>query len=287
MATLVKEIKLVFSDVSDNYNKVWYGRLYDNDDCETSWGRIGYDLQSKMFPGVGESFLLKKQKEKERKGYSELKTIGSPITGSSTSSGSIKNSELHQVAKSQIIKSSNPTLERLIKRFVDANIHKITSSTQITYNSTTGLFATPLGIISLEGITEARDLLADLAPIVQGRKFGTEADRILSKYLRLIPQNLGMGRFSTETVMPQFLIVLSISIVAAFVAIPVLRFVHNRLPTQSITNDKMRRLADAGIDSPVNVSLITLALPVIEIAFSLFDIMEAFAEVTLLEYIRS
>ena len=201
MSTLVEEVKLVFADVTDNHNKVWYGLLYDNNDCETRWGRVGYDLQSKMFPSAGRHFLEKKKSEKLKKGYTELKTIGA-VTSSISSGATVKNSDLQQIARTQLIKSSNPTLERLIKRFVDANVHKITSSTQITYNSTTGLFATPLGIVTMEGLTEARDLLAQLAPMIRNRKFGSNADALLSKYLRLIPQHLGMGRFSTETVIP-------------------------------------------------------------------------------------
>ena len=199
MATLIKEIKMVFSDVTDNHNKVWYGKLFDNGDCLTEWGRIGYDLQSKEFPGAGESFLLKKQKEKERKGYTELKTVNTNVT---SSSAPIHNNDLHSIAKNQLIKSSNPTLERLIKRFVDANIHKITSNTKITYNSTTGLFATPLGIVEQIGLDEAKDLLAQMAPMVRNNTFGSAADNLISKYLRLIPQSLGMGRFSAQSIIP-------------------------------------------------------------------------------------
>lgn len=202
MATLIKEVKLVFADVTDNHNKVWYGRLFDNGDCETLWGRIGYDLQSKSFPGAGDSFLIKKQKEKERKGYTELKTVSNVTASLNTGNTTVRNSDLQQIARAQLIKSSNPTLERLIKRFVDANVHKITSNTQITYNSTTGLFATPLGIVTMEGLTDARNLLAQIAPHVRSRQFNANTDALLSRYLRLIPQHLGMGRFSAQTVIP-------------------------------------------------------------------------------------
>jgi poly [ADP-ribose] polymerase len=201
MPNLIEEIKLVFADVTDNHNKVWYGLLYDNDDCETRWGRVGYDLQSKMFPGTGKSFLDKKRKEKIAKGYTELKTVGSGSL-SPTTGVTIKNSELHLVAKSQLVKSANPTLERLIKRFVDANVHKITSSTQITYNSTTGLFATPLGIVEQSGLDEARNLLAQMSPLIRSHNFGPSADTLISKYLRLIPQHLGMKRFSAQSLIP-------------------------------------------------------------------------------------
>lgn len=200
MATLIKEIKLIKTEVGENANKFWTGQLFDDDTVKATWGRVGYSGDSGEWNG-GDAYLSKKVKEKLKKGYTELKTIGN-ATMSSASGSTIRNSDLHSIAKSQLIKSSNPTLEKLIQRFVQANVHKITSNTQITYNSTTGLFATPLGIVTLDGLTEARNLLAELAPIVRNRKFGSEADRILSKYLRLIPQHLGMKRFSTETVVP-------------------------------------------------------------------------------------
>ncbi len=200
MATIIEEVKLVFADVTDNHNKVWYGILYDNDDCETRWGRIGYDLQSKIFPAAGKRFLDKKKVEKEKKGYTELKVI-SNLSGS-VSNISVAKSDLHHIATTQLIKSSNPTLERLIKRLVEANVHKITSNTQITYNSTTGLFATPLGIVNQNGLNEARNLLAELAPLIRNKSFGKLADSMLSSYLRIIPQSIGMKRFSTETLIP-------------------------------------------------------------------------------------
>lgn len=200
MATLIKEVKLIKTEVSSNNNKFWTGQLFDDGTVKASWGRVGYSGDTGEWSG-GDAYLEKKIKEKTKKGYSELKTVGNvtPVTGSGAP---VKDRDLHAIAKTQLIKSSNPTLERLIKRFVDANVHKITSSTQITYNSTTGLFATPLGIVTMEGLTEARDLLANLAPIVRKGKFGAEADTLLSKYLRLIPQHLGMGRFSAQSVIP-------------------------------------------------------------------------------------
>jgi len=200
MATLLKEVKLIMTEVGTNNNKWWTGQLFDDGTVKATWGRVGYSGDSGEWQG-GDSYLQKKIKEKLKKGYTELKTVGA-VTASSGSGSVVKDRDLHAVAKAQLIKSSNPTLERLIARFVQANVHKITSSTQITYNSTTGLFATPLGIVTMDGLTDARDLLAQLAPIVRTRRFGSEADALLSKYLRLIPQHLGMGRFSCQSVIP-------------------------------------------------------------------------------------
>ena len=66
---LVKEIELI--NVEDGHNKIWIGELYDNNTVITRWGKIGYDLQSKMITDAGEEFFYKKIKEKKRKGYAE------------------------------------------------------------------------------------------------------------------------------------------------------------------------------------------------------------------------
>lgn len=184
----------------NNY-KYWNAKLYDDDQVHAEWGRVGcVNPDSGVWPG-GESYLSKKVREKEKKGYSHQKTVGEAVA-SSGSGTVVRNSDLHSIAKAQILKTSSPVLDRLIKRFVDANVHKITSSTQITYNSTTGLFTTPLGIVTMDGLTEARDLLAKLAPKVRSRRFGPDTDAILCQYLRIIPQALGMKRYTTETVIP-------------------------------------------------------------------------------------
>lgn len=200
MATLIKEVKLIKTEVSANNNKWWIGQLFDDGTVKASWGRVGNTGESGEWQG-GDDYLQKKFREKLKKGYTELKTIGA-VTSAQGSGAPVKDHDLHTIARSQLIKASNPTLERLITRFVQANVHKITSNTQITYNSTTGLFATPLGIVTMDGLVKARDLLAKMAPLIRGKKFGTEADRLLSLYLRLIPQSLGMGRFNTQSVIP-------------------------------------------------------------------------------------
>lgn len=202
MATLVKEVRLIMTECTDgrNNNKFWHGKLFDDGTVKAEWGRVGAAGDSGEWQG-GQSYLDKKVREKIKKGYTEQKTIGD-VQASAGSGAVVKNSDLHAIAKAQIIKSSSPVLDRLIDRFVQANVHKITSSTQITYNSATGLFATPLGIVTMDGLTEARNLLAQLAPKIRARRFGADADALLCKYLRLIPQDLGMRRFSTETVIP-------------------------------------------------------------------------------------
>jgi poly [ADP-ribose] polymerase len=209
MATLLKEVKLikVENGLDEktgkplNNNKYWYAKQFDDGNWSAEWGRVGCSTpDSDTWPDSKKS-MDSVVRSKLKKGYTEAKTIGE-VSAAQSSGAVVKDRDLHTIAKSQLIKSSNPTLEKLISRFVQANVHKITSSTQITYNSTTGLFATPLGIVTMEGLTDARNLLAQFAPIVRKGKFGTEADAILCKYLRIIPQSLGMKRFTAQSIIP-------------------------------------------------------------------------------------
>jgi poly [ADP-ribose] polymerase 2/3/4 len=194
MATITKKIRLIYSEVGENSNKVWEGELYDDSSVITRWGRVGNTLDSKTFPNAGEVFLLKKQKEKEKKGYTILKTLGEGIE---VKSAPVSN--LHEIAMAQIAKN-NPELSKILERLSKANVHNITSQTNITYNSATGLFQTPLGIITQEGIDEARNLLVNVKKaMIDAKK--KEMEKLTSGYLRLIPQKVGT-RLTVESVFP-------------------------------------------------------------------------------------
>lgn len=182
---IAKSITLIMADVGENSNKIWIGELHDNGDVITRWGRVGYDQQSKTFPGAGESFLMKKEREKTNKGYVYPKTIG---VSASDSSKVVRKDNLAEIARQQLTKS-NPQLAKLIDRLVAANVHKITSETNIQFNAQTGLFQTPLGIVTPEGINEARDLLVS---IKKGLAKPESLKQVVSNYLMIIPQNIGM-----------------------------------------------------------------------------------------------
>ena len=63
---LIRKIEL--DCIDGEHFKTWVGELYDDETVITRWGRISNELQSKMFPNVGENFLNKKEKEKLKKG---------------------------------------------------------------------------------------------------------------------------------------------------------------------------------------------------------------------------
>jgi poly [ADP-ribose] polymerase len=209
MATLLKEVKLIFVENGIdkktgkplNNNKYWTAKQFDDGNWSAEWGRVGCAKPDSGTWADSKKKMDSVVRSKLRDGYTEAKTIGEGVTASS-GGGVVRDANLHAQARQDLLKNANPVLEKLIKRFVDANVHTITANTQITFNSTTGLFATPLGIVTPEGLTDARDLLAQIAPLVRKSKFTPEADALLCKYLRIIPQSLGMKRFTVQTLIP-------------------------------------------------------------------------------------
>lgn len=198
MATLIKEVYLIKSEASVNANKWWRAELYDDGTVKAWWARVGYDPQSGEWRG-GQSYLDKKLKEKYKKGYTDAPIVNT--TGSLAPSGvTVATSDLREIAKKEIVKSSNKTLDALIDRLVKSNIHTITTNTNITYNAVTG-FQTPLGIVTTDAIRDARNLLSKINPLVRSEDYGMSLNRLVNLYLRLIPQNIGM-KFDVKKIFP-------------------------------------------------------------------------------------
>lgn len=191
---VVKCAKYISTEVDANKNRFWYGYLNDDSTVKVEWGRVGNSSQSKVhdFPSqdAAQRFFEGKCREKEgpKKGYRKLNVIDNVAV---TSSPSAPASDVKQAAAEQI-EAGCPVAKKLIERLVEWNVHQITSRTTIHYNQTTGLFSTPLGIVTQDAIDSARDLLVKMRPLVEGRRFRDRAyTSLLNDYLMLIPQDVG------------------------------------------------------------------------------------------------
>lgn len=185
---MADKVRLVFSDLSKRSYKYWDGELLDDGTVISTFGVVGAaNPQSKNFGKVGRSFFDKKIREKLNKGYEHAKVI---IEGAGQTSV-IQKGTLADIAIRQI-KHSNDLVKRLITRLADSNIHKITSSTSISFNN--GVFKTPLGIVSKEGIDEARHLLQWFFKFQPKRKSVEQTyNEKIDKYLKIIPRPKGGG----------------------------------------------------------------------------------------------
>ncbi len=197
MATITKEVRLICSDIISNNNKFYYGRYFDDGTAESEYGRVGLSGQVTHYPT--HAALDAKVRGKAKKGYTELKTVAT--SGVSSSVHTVQKGDLLDIA-SQQIKTSSPALNAMIKRLVEWNIHQITSATNVTYNSVSGLFETPLGVVTMDGITEARDILSDSVGLLNKGDYGAKMVSNINQFLRIVPSNIGMKRLEPRTFFP-------------------------------------------------------------------------------------
>lgn len=206
MATVIEHRKFVFCRAGNDdwqkngSNKVWEILLYDNGDVETKYGKIGQSLQSTTKAGEGRSFFEKKIREKttpkshyDGECYREIKTLETSGVGSSSPVVTAK-TDLRQLALKQIA-ANCPLTANLITYFTKVNAHQIyaASGGKITYDTSSGVFKTPVGVVVQENVDEARTLLHNtLATYVQRGDFdNTKFIRSLEHYLMLIPKDIG------------------------------------------------------------------------------------------------
>jgi poly [ADP-ribose] polymerase len=182
----VEKVKLVFSDLKANSYKFWQAELHDDGKVVAEFGVVGAkNPQSKDFGNVGRSFFEKKIREKERKGYSRAKVLMEGAVNTTTAA----NTSLSDIALSQI-NLSDTSLKTLIKRLADSNVHKITNSTSISFNN--GVFQTPLGIVTKDGISEARILLDYFFKNIK-KNGQDDFNQRIDDYLKIIPRPKGGG----------------------------------------------------------------------------------------------
>jgi poly [ADP-ribose] polymerase 2/3/4 len=210
MANIIEHRKFICVEFgATNNNKCWYYTIYDDDTAMIEWGRVGGHMTSKP---TTPSDALAKMREKTKpnnkpdKLYTEVKAVSGSgvITDSTLSKNSFAKTELKQLAKKQI-KFNSAIVEKLVEFLTEVNAHNIYEKTKgkIIYDTSSATFKTPLGIIVPEDVATARDLLFDLAKMVQKKKHSSSefADN-LKAYLRLIPHDVGMKKIDPYNILP-------------------------------------------------------------------------------------
>lgn len=191
MPELVYKINLIKSDTSKNNNKFWTGSLMNNDDVLCEWGRIGETGQSKTFSKVGRSFLDKKVAEKKKDGrngeigYREIQLINEVSAVVKTETN------LEQIAKKQI-RYKNPIVGELIEYLIQVNAHDIFQATsgKISYNYDSGLFQTPLGLVTQSNLDQSQIIFSEIQELIVSKDFSSKLIKLTNDYLMLIPQSI-------------------------------------------------------------------------------------------------
>lgn len=187
---VIRSEKFIMVESGNNHNKCWYIEEHDNGLIRTTWGRVGNALSTtdKQFGMNSSKEYDKLVKSKLKKGYTKLRTIDS---ASSSSISNIQKKNLEDIALKEIVfdKADNQ-IKSMIQVFCQANIHTITSSTNITFNSTTGVFQTPCGVVTLDAINDARNILNKIYDLVKDRDFGYDFIHYTEQYCSIIPQKV-------------------------------------------------------------------------------------------------
>ena len=188
--SVVRSEKFIMVESDNNHNKCWYIEEHDNGMIRTTWGRVGNSLSitEKQFGSSASKEYDKLVKSKLKKGYTKLRTIDSSSTADIKN---IQKKTLEDIALKEIVfdKADNQ-IKSMIQVFCQANIHAITSSTNITFNSTTGVFQTPCGVVTLDAINDARNILNKIYDLVKDRDFGHDFIRYTEQYCMIIPQKV-------------------------------------------------------------------------------------------------
>jgi poly [ADP-ribose] polymerase len=188
---------LNYFDPDENSNKVWIGAAYDTGFFVTRFGRVrdSANLASKVkkFESAtrAENELEKKRREKLRKGYKDTVVLDNQAAASLSKD---RKQELSRLAAEQIGGAAENTVTaELVKYLVEVNIHHITQTTSIKYNASSDTFSTPLGILTEDAISRARDLLNEIRDLNKPKK-GADPKRSQSvrNYFQLVPKDFGM-----------------------------------------------------------------------------------------------
>jgi poly [ADP-ribose] polymerase len=202
--TVTRQYRMNYFDPGENSNKVWIGIAYSDGSFETRFGRVRDEAKlvssHKKFPTqtAAENELERKRREKLGKGYKDTVVLDNTAA---VAVSKTRRDDLVQTAAAEIDGASGDRVTSdLIKYLVEVNIHHITHSTNIKYNAKTGAFSTPLGILTPEAISAARDLLVELQRL-DGLKRKQKAKRagVVRDYFQLVPKDFGMKIPPAET----------------------------------------------------------------------------------------
>lgn len=193
---ITRRYTLNYFDPDENSNKVWIGAAYDTGFFVTRYGRVRDSanlaqkvkkFHSAMF---AESELEKKRREKLRKGYKDTVVLDNHVAASLSRE---RTAELSRIASEQIGGAAEDSVTaELIEYLVQVNIHHITQTTSIKYNPSSDTFSTPLGILTEDAISRARDLLNEIREINSSETAdNSKRSSSVRNYFQLVPKDFG------------------------------------------------------------------------------------------------
>lgn len=189
---IVKEKMLLLVSAGANSNKFYHVTLSDTGVVSKRYGRVGAAGVTNT-ENTGERGFESVIRGKIRKGYHEIAIVSDsqePTNSTNT---------LSSIAKTALVGTggSNSVLDELIDTLVRLNNHDILeASGGMISVSDDGLMKTPLGLIDISSINEAKRVLSSLEnKTIHNREFVP----LLENYLQLVPQKVGSRKGWYET----------------------------------------------------------------------------------------
>jgi len=165
---IIESVMLVYVSIEGNgiggnqgnNNKFYKLELYDDGTLVKTYGRIGTAGQELKSSG-GKKELNTIRREKEKKGYKELKLE----TGSVSNTNESIKLNIEDIVLSQI-EYKDEESKTLLKYLINQNIHNVISNTNITFDIKTGIFSTALGVVRKDEVLKAKKLLEDIKNLI-------------------------------------------------------------------------------------------------------------------------
>jgi poly [ADP-ribose] polymerase len=192
----------VCTDAQNNNNKYWtYEYDTDTQMCTVKYGRVG------KTPQVESRRMSRRELDNRIKAkvngrpgkppYREVEIVTeAPGRSAASSNINLNKAVVKEAATKQLIKE-NPELSKLIEVLVQSNKHELfqASGGKLNVDVQTGIVSTPVGVITVKAIQEARAVLDELNIHVERRDIDSEEFiRKLNNYLMLVPQEVGRTR---------------------------------------------------------------------------------------------
>lgn len=190
---------LIFTDAKENNNKFYEIILDDNDMVTARWGRVGAEGQSKTYPGGIHEFN-RIMNSKIAKGYVRTKTIA-VASSKNTSKVELADAAKRDLLGDKVDDPKSKVLIQLVEKLTEMNRHQIYAASNGNIQiDESGLIRTPLGLVTVSTIDEARVLLDKIEKFVEKKSFTTDKYiKNLEDYLKLIPQKVPSRRGWHET----------------------------------------------------------------------------------------
>ncbi|KAG5357974.1 Poly [ADP-ribose] polymerase [Yarrowia sp. B02] len=153
---MAEQQMLIMFDTKANCNKFYHAQLLDDlDTVEVRYGRVGNEGVKHTYTG-GKRKYDQMLRQKRNKGYKDAMIAADVEEGGVTVRSNVIDTALEE------IKYLDDMSRVLVTTISQKNIHRITASTSIKFDSDDGLFKTPLGVIHQQGVEEAIRLLGDI-----------------------------------------------------------------------------------------------------------------------------